>query len=153
VYWGRELQISETIQPLEYKAQSPKDHSTSITANDIINYCLSLLGATSYGEIYNLHAIVVDQNIEKHAKCTCQKLAIEMAEMFSAARYQIDRDRIKEIRKIVGNIYPDFLMKNPSYQSQSILGILYRKALDFKNQNPKLFEGQDINDSTNIFTK
>ncbi|CAF1332700.1 unnamed protein product [Rotaria sp. Silwood1] len=159
VYWGQELRISETIQPLEYKAQSPNDHSTSITANDIINYCLSLLGATSYGEIYNLHAIVVDQNIEKHAKCTCQKLAIEMAEMFSAAidsgktGYQIDRDRIKEIRKIVGNIYPDFLMKNPSYQSQSILGILYRKALDFKNQNPKLFEGPDINDSTNIFTK
>ncbi|CAF2732560.1 unnamed protein product [Rotaria sp. Silwood2] len=159
VYWGQQLQLSETIEPLEYKTQSPSVNSTCITSNDVINYCLSLLGATSYGEIYNLHAIVVDKNQENHAKRTCQKLAIEMAEMFSAAidsgktGYQINKDRILEIRKIVGNIYPDFLMKKPSYQSQSILGILYRKALDFKNQNPKLFEGQEMADSINPSTK
>jgi hypothetical protein len=67
--------------------------------------------------------------------------------------YQIDKERIKQIRKIVGNIYPDFLMKNPSYPSQSILGILYRKALDFKNQNPTLFEVQDINNPLVPFAK
>jgi len=67
--------------------------------------------------------------------------------------YQIDRERMKQIRKIVGNVYPDFLMKNRSYPSQSILGILYRKALDFKNQNPTLFEVQDINNSLVSFAK
>jgi hypothetical protein len=43
------------------------------------------LGATTYGEIYNLHAIIVDRNEENHQRRTCQKLAIEMADMFSAA--------------------------------------------------------------------
>ncbi|CAF1034878.1 unnamed protein product [Rotaria sordida] len=159
VYWGRELQISEPIEPLEYKAQSPNINSTPITANNIVNYCLSLLCATSYGEIYNLHAIVVDQNEENHPKRTCQKLAIELTNMFSAAidsgktGYQIDINRIKEIQILVGHKYPDFLMKTPSYESQSILGILYRQALNFKNQNPQLFEDQDMNNSANISTK
>jgi hypothetical protein len=44
-------------------------------------------------------------------------------------------------------------MKTSSYKSQSILGNLYRRALDFKKQNPNLFEAQDSNDSTNFFTK
>ncbi|CAF5147437.1 unnamed protein product, partial [Rotaria sp. Silwood1] len=135
VYWGKQLQIAETIEPLEYKVESPNVSSMPITANNIINHCFSLLGATSYGEIYNLHAIVVDQNLEKHSKRTCQKLAIEMANMFSAA------------------IDSDFLMKKNSYQSQSILGILYRRVLDFKNQNTKLFQYQDVNDSINSSTK
>ncbi|CAF4371049.1 unnamed protein product, partial [Rotaria sordida] len=82
-----------------------------------------------------------------------------MAEMFSAAinssktGYQIDANRIREIRKIVGHKYPDFLMKTSSYQSESILGILNRKALNFETQNPQLFEGQDINDSINTSAK
>ncbi|CAF3739106.1 unnamed protein product, partial [Rotaria sp. Silwood1] len=132
------------------------DRPRPSTADGVVNYCLSLLDATSHGEIYNLHAIVVNQNKEKHPKRTCQKLAIEMAEMFSAAidfgktGYQIDTNRIEEIRKIVGHKYPDFLMKTSSYQSESILGILYRKALNFKTQNPQLFEGQDINASINL---
>ncbi len=172
------MQISETIEPLEYKTQVPSIRSTSITPQDFINYCLSSLGASTYGEIYNLHAIIVDQNKENHSRRTCQKLAIEMANMFSAASesiyflsfiyvrffllivvdsgktgYEIDRRRMKEIRKIVGSTYPDFLMKKSSYPSQSILGILYRRALEFKNKNPNLFEGQDIDDPTNSFIK
>ncbi len=83
----------------------------------------------------------------------------EMANMFSAASkltlasisarfflliivdsgktgYEIDRERIKSIRKMTGSSYPDFLMKNRSYPSQSILGILQASAWDgttFKN--------------------
>lgn len=147
-----------------------------ITPQDFINYCLSSLGATTYGEIYNLHAIIVDQNKENHSRRTCQKLAIEMTNMFSAASesiytfiyirffllilvdsgktgYQIDRERMREIRKIAGSKYPDFLMKKCSYQSQSILGILYRRAVEFKNKNLNLFEGQDIDDPINSFIK
>ncbi len=134
------------------------------------------MSGTSYGEIYNLHAIVVDRNKEKYSRRTCQKLAIELADMFSAASkssidflllyssisfivdagktgYQIDRKRITEIRKIAGFVYPDFLMKQSSYPSQSILGILYRRALQFRNENPKLFEGEDTNVSTNYATQ
>ncbi len=85
VYWGQELQLPETIEPLAYKAQSPNGHSTCITPQDFINYCISSLGATTYGKIYNLHAIIVDRNEENHQRRTCQKLAIEMADMFSAA--------------------------------------------------------------------
>lgn len=61
---------------------------------------------------------------------------------------QIDRQRVKEIRKMTGSTYPDFLMKNRSYPSQSILGVLYRRALQFKNENPRLFEGEGLDDPT-----
>jgi hypothetical protein len=51
----------------------------------VIKYCLSTLGATSSGEIYNLHAIIVDKNYENCQQRTCQVLAIELARMFSSA--------------------------------------------------------------------
>lgn len=84
-YWGNELQLPQTVEPLEYHAQSGSNRSTCITSSDIINYCLSSLHATSHGEIYNLHAVVVDKNRENHPQRTCQKLAIELATMFAAA--------------------------------------------------------------------
>ncbi|CAF3664218.1 unnamed protein product [Rotaria socialis] len=141
---------------IQFPASVP---STRITSDDIINYWLSLLGATSYGEIFNLHAIVVDKNKENYPKRTCQPLAIELADMFSAAidsgktGYEINKDRIKEIRKIVGSTYPDFLMKKPSYQSQSILGTLYRRAVDFKQMNSNSSEDHGTNSSKTSYTQ
>ena len=73
------------IEPLDYKSQSSGATSTTITLHNIIEFCLSLLGATSYGEIYNLHAVVVDKNEENYFQRTCQTLATEMAKMFSVA--------------------------------------------------------------------
>jgi hypothetical protein len=51
----------------------------------VIKYCLSTIGATSSGEIYNLHAIIIDKNEENCSQRTCQSLAIELARMFSSA--------------------------------------------------------------------
>ncbi len=79
------MQLRETVEPLEYATQSPTVRSTCITPRDVIDYCFYSLGATTYGEIYNLHAIIVDKHKENHSRRTCQKLAIEMANMFSAA--------------------------------------------------------------------
>jgi len=86
---GQQLKLPETIKPLDYKSQSSSIQLKCITPQDFINYCLSSLGATTYGEIYNLHAIIVDQNKENYSRRTCQKLAIEMANMFSAASESI----------------------------------------------------------------
>ena len=57
--------------------------------------------------------------------------------------YQVKRERLTAIRKITGYIYPDFLMRDNSYPSQSILGILHRRALQFKKENATLFN--DVN--------
>lgn len=84
VYWGQQLKISETVEPLAYGTPlSNISLTTPITCNDVVNYCLSLLSAQAHGEIYNLHAVVVDQNKENNSKRTCQSLAIEMARMFA----------------------------------------------------------------------
>lgn len=68
--------------------------------------------------------------------------------------YQIDKHRIQEIRKIVGNKYPDFLQKtkSPSYPSETILGILYRRAVSFKNGTLNLSQVHNVNNSVNNFT-
>ncbi|CAF1100761.1 unnamed protein product, partial [Adineta ricciae] len=146
VYWGSELQLRSSVPPLDYTAEKKIKHPTPISVEDVINYYLSTLGATSYGEVFNLHTVIVDQNEEKHSQRTCQKLAIEMARMFASAidsgktGYTIDKSRIQTIRKKYGQCYPDFLMKyNKSfYKSQSIVGILYRNAQLFKKKDFRL---------------
>ena len=70
---------------MAYKAAEKTKHSTPITPKDVIGYYLSTIGATSYGEIYNLHAVIVDRNVENHPQRTCQTLAIKLAEMFAFA--------------------------------------------------------------------
>lgn len=51
--------------------------------------------------------------------------------------YVIDKTRLKQIREKYGQKYPDFLGKDPkrSYKSESIVGKLYRNALDYINGN------------------
>ncbi len=53
------------------------------------------------------------------------------------------------IRKMTGYVYPDFLMRDHSYPSQSILGILYRKAVQFKKENPDRFNDANTDDLMN----
>ncbi|CAF1424261.1 unnamed protein product [Rotaria sp. Silwood1] len=161
VYWGQDLKISRKVDPLDYTSfvsqRSPK--SSPITHTDILRHCYSLFGAISCGEIYNLHATVVDKNLENCKQLTCQKLAVELANMFSAAidssktGYVADRQRINQIRKLVGKLYPDFLMKDNSYESQSILGKLYRQALEYKNKNSDKFLNQKISLNKNTYDK
>jgi len=67
--------------------------------------------------------------------------------------YIIDREQIRQIRKLTGSKYPDFLMKKNSYSSESILGILYRKALQFIEKNPSLFDDEDLDNPSNCFSK
>jgi len=77
--------LKHSVPPLDYTADEKTKHPTRITPEDVIKYYLSTLGATSYGEIYNLHAVIVDKNDENHPQRTCQKLAIELARMFASA--------------------------------------------------------------------
>ncbi|CAF0997471.1 unnamed protein product [Adineta steineri] len=139
VYWGTELQLLRKVEPLDYKSPPATHLSTpkSISPLDFINHCLSMLSTSVHGQVFNLHQIVVDKNEEKCEQRTCQKLAKEMANMFSIAidsgktGCSIDQTRLREIQKLVGSTYPDYLMGKKSYQSQSILGKLYRNALEF----------------------
>ncbi|CAF1324424.1 unnamed protein product [Rotaria sp. Silwood1] len=142
------LQLSRKVEPLDYASLAK---TTSVdpkpkTYYNIIKHCYLLLGATNYGEIYNLHATVVDKNLEKCPQRTCQKVAIELANMFSIAN--------DEIRKPYGYIYPDFLMKDRSYESQTIAGKLYRRAVVYKNANPNRLYNSDMdlraNSSNNV---
>ena len=85
VYWGEELRLKYQVKPLDYTPDEKQYQSTSISPIDVIKYCLSTLNATSSGEIYNLHAIIIDKNEENCSQRTCQTLAIELARMFSSA--------------------------------------------------------------------
>jgi hypothetical protein len=51
--------------------------------------------------------------------------------------YVIDKKRIQKIREQYGKKYPDFLGKDEkkSYRSESIVGKLYRNALNYINGN------------------
>ncbi len=51
--------------------------------------------------------------------------------------YVINKERIQKIREKYGQEYPDFLMKYGKryYQSNSIVGMLYRNAVFYKKGN------------------
>ncbi|CAF1495011.1 unnamed protein product [Adineta steineri] len=159
IYWGEELRLKYQVQPLDYTPDEKQYQSTDISPIDIIKYYLSILNATSSGEIYNLHAVIVDKNSENYSQRTCQPLAIELARMFSSSidsgktGYIIDKKRIKEIREKIGGKYPDFLgkEKSRSYQSKSIVGKLYHNALNYKYGNidklEDIFAQMNINPS------
>ncbi|CAF4559860.1 unnamed protein product, partial [Rotaria sp. Silwood2] len=159
VYWGQELRLKCQVNPLDYTPDAKQYQPTSISPEDVINYCLSTLTMTSSGEIYNLHAIIVDKNYENYKQRTCQPLAIELARMFSSSvdsgktGYVIDKKRIQKIREKYGQKYPDFLGKDEkkSYQSVSIVGKLYRNALHYINGKTdkleEIFAQLNINDN------
>ncbi len=67
--------------------------------------------------------------------------------------YQVNRDRLTAIRKMIGYAYPDFLLKENSYPSQTILGILYRKGLQFKRENSNLFKEGNIDEQINYLAQ
>ncbi|CAF3753556.1 unnamed protein product [Rotaria magnacalcarata] len=75
------------VKPLNYQTIVPNVllNSKLINYIDIIKYCYSLLGASSYGDIFNLHTNIVDKNLENCEQPTCQKVVIELANMFYAA--------------------------------------------------------------------
>ncbi|CAF4161654.1 unnamed protein product [Rotaria socialis] len=87
VHWGQELQLSQKIKPLNYQTIVPNVLLSSKLINyiDFIKYCYSLLGASSYDEIFNLHTTIVDKNLENCEQPTCQKVVIELANIFYAA--------------------------------------------------------------------
>ncbi|CAF2924367.1 unnamed protein product [Rotaria sp. Silwood2] len=153
VYWGGEFHLKYSVSPLDYIAKEQIKHPTPICAQDIIKYYFTILGTPSFGEIYNMHAMIVDRNIENHQQRTCQKLAIELARMLILASdsgktgYIINKECLQEICEIYGKEYPDFLMKHDKqyYKSQSINGILYRNAVFYKNGK--------INELNNVFAQ
>jgi hypothetical protein len=79
------LRLKYQVKPLDYIPDEKQYQTTPISPTDVIKYCLSTLSATSSGEIYNLHAVIVDKNYENYQKRTCQPLAIELARMFSSS--------------------------------------------------------------------
>ncbi|CAF1212000.1 unnamed protein product [Adineta ricciae] len=141
VYWGEELRLNHQVSPLDYTPDEKQYQSSPICPNDVIRYCLSTLNATNSGEIYNLHAVIVDKNYENCARRTCQPLAIELARMFSSSvdsgktGYVVDKKRIQQLRATYAKKYPDFLGKDKkrSYESTSIVGKLYQNALKYIN--------------------
>jgi len=90
VYWGEELRLKYQVKPLDYTPDEKQYQSTPISPEDVIKYCLSTLNATNSGEIYNLHAIIIDKNDENYPQRTCQPLAIELARMFSSSSLFLD---------------------------------------------------------------
>jgi hypothetical protein len=70
--------------------------------------------------------------------------------------YVIDKKRIQQIREKYGKKYPDFLCKDEkrSYQSESIVGKLYRNAKNYINgktdQLENIFAQLNINDDDEL---
>ncbi|UJR30133.1 hypothetical protein I4U23_017674 [Adineta vaga] len=159
VYWGEELRLKRQVKPLDYTPDEKQYQSTAISPKDIIRYCLSTLNATNSGEIYNVHAVIVDKNYENHSQRTCQPLAIELARMFSSSvdsgktGYVVDKKRIQQIRATYGKTYPDFLGKDKkkSYTSTSIVGKLYHNALNYihgkTDELEKIFAQLNVDDN------
>jgi GDP-D-mannose dehydratase len=122
---------AHSVSPLVYTADEKIKHLWWITPKDVTKY-LSILDTISYDEIYNLHAVIVDKNEENNPQCTCQKLAIELAWLFSLVskfyfyiliyfnsfysgfrktNYAINKEYIEKIHEKYRQAYNDILMQ------------------------------------------
>ncbi|CAF0799843.1 unnamed protein product [Didymodactylos carnosus] len=147
VYWGKDLILTNRIKPLDYPPPDKKNHPHPIMPLDIVKHIVSSLGSSARGEIFNLHLTIADLNEDNLPSRTCSPLCIELAKLLCTA---IDSSKtgividMKYIRLLKQKYkkYPDFMQKQPSYESQSICGILYRFGLLFKKNDMKALDEQ-----------
>jgi len=133
LYWvtWEPLLIPEKIEnPLLYKSPKSKDKKSEININDVIDFFVKFIEIDQLGRIANTHMVLADKSEIGIREPYC----IELAKIFSLAvdfpKTGVVPQIPKEILQSITN-YPDFMQKyGNSYESNKIIGKLYRKCKD-----------------------
>ncbi|CAD8126681.1 unnamed protein product [Paramecium sonneborni] len=146
VSWDPKIIPKDIHPPMNYDEEkkvpstqvNPKGYIQSddyFQEDKMIDFLLQYLNFDVLGKIDNSHLAIADRSPDyaKDNKC------IRLAELHSAAvDYVKHGNKVDIPQDLVTKKWPDFMEKDSLvYESQSILGLLYRDVLKFINQEPQ----------------
>jgi RNA-dependent RNA polymerase len=146
VTWDPLLIPKTQVDPMDYSTnQKPKEKTSAIVIEDIINFFVEFMETDQIGRIANAHVALSDISEKGVHDPEC----IEFAKAFSIA---IDFPKLGIVVKLPKAAekfsYPDFMEKNaPSHESKKVIGLMYRKCKrifmnefidDYVEPNPSL---------------
>ena len=120
-------QEAVTIDDPTNNSANPKNKEGEVTYNDMLDFFIDYVNYEKLGQIDNSHLIHADRDLKQYANNkTCMELSNihGKAVDFPKTGYCPPIDA-----KLLVSVYPDFMEKADSeqtYNSESILGILYR---------------------------
>ncbi|TXG71399.1 hypothetical protein EZV62_006334 [Acer yangbiense] len=129
VCWDPDLIPPRQVPPMDYTPAPAKVSENDVTIEDIEEYFVDYIMNDSLGVICNAHVVSADTEPNKAMSNSCKELARLASIAVDFAKTGVPAEiphslRVKE--------YPDFMEKEnrPTYESQSVLGKLYREVKD-----------------------
>lgn len=139
VTWNQSLvPQNKNVEICEYDTVKPENQATEVTPNEIVEFFMKYINNDVLGKIDNTHLALADK--EGAYSYDCIELAKEHAIAVDFAKSGI----CPKPNNVKIRLYPDFMERDEeiSYESNSVLGKLYREA---KNhiENANLNEKED----------
>ncbi|KAK1577557.1 hypothetical protein Q3G72_022790 [Acer saccharum] len=129
VCWDPDLIPPRQVTPMDYTPAPAKVSENDVTIEDIEEYFVDYIMNDSLGVICNAHVVSADTEPNKAMSNSCEELArlASIAVDFAKTGVPAEIPRSLRIKE-----YPDFMEKEnrPTYESQSVLGKLYREVKD-----------------------
>jgi len=115
--------INTQLPPLDYKAPSVVNNNINgILHFEIAKQMVRILeNSKALGQIARQHLALADQN--GASSLECNRMAIEFSKAVDYPKSGVPGNASAEIEQ-----WPDFMEKEPSYESQRTLGLLYRSS-------------------------
>ena len=140
VCWNKDLLPRKpNFPPMDYQAPEKQEQTQPITAADMTKFVVDYIRCDQLGVIDNAHKALADQENDGVESKVC----LHLAEIHSLA---VDAPKTGKWPKMQGigkiKACPDFMMKRdkPSYQSDKVLGKLYRRCRKFQDAASEKFD-------------
>ena len=126
VTWEPSLIPNKVEEPMVYDSEPPKTQSEPIKIEQIIQFFVNFIEVDQLGRIANAHVALSDSSCLGVKDPVC----VSLAKIFSLA---VDFPKTGYMAKVPSDLkslkYPDFMeKKGTSYESQKIIGKMYRKC-------------------------
>lgn len=147
VSWDKDLIPCETEMPMDYTGRRPRMMDHDVTLEEIQKFFVDYMINDNLGAISTAHLVHADREPDKAHSQKCLELANlhSMAVDFAKTGAPADMPGILRPRE-----FPDFMERgDKTYESQGVLGKLYRAVCDLANQErPKFVWSEKIAEAT-----
>ncbi|CAF1322201.1 unnamed protein product [Rotaria sp. Silwood1] len=148
VIWDPKLvPTSPNPTPYEYDSgPSPKPLNRVVTRHDRLKVILDICEQDNLGRLSNIHLVLVDQlGIDSQEAISLAAGLSQELDSVKSGQHPYVSDQIKDIVNTAGTTRPDFMQISDYevYQSQKILGKLFRSAHHLNNRFKNTFSNDN----------
>lgn len=143
VTWEPLLIPEQCEKPMEYNSPQTKEKSSDIIIEDVIKFFIDFIQNDQLGRIANAHVALSDMKPLgcKDELCKQLALAFSLAVDFPKTGITVQLPSTIKIEN-----YPDFMGKHSciSYESQKVIGVMYRKCNELTSSYSNYFFNETI---------